>query len=212
MTGGQGRNPTRGGVRLLGLGGLLLALARPQPGLGAATPPAGADTGRTAAVHDSAAATAPDTTLAVADSAAIETRLLAGRGRWLLVNVWATWCQPCVAETPELVALVRGLPAGRAAALGISTDLMLVGEAEAARKVRAYRARFGVPYPLVLYSGSNDALTGRFGLGGSIPVTLLYDPAGREAGRWERRLTKADLARIRALVAGQPAAGGPVGG
>lgn len=202
MTGRSGAKPARGGARLLGLGGLLLALARPLAGFGAAPAPAGAPPERIAAADDSARAAAPDTALAVADSAALEARLVAGRGRWLLVNVWATWCQPCVAETPELVALARGLPEGRAAVLGISTDLMLVGEAEAARKVRAYRARFAVPYPLVLYAGSNDALTGRFGLGGSIPVTLLYDPAGREAGRWERRLTKGDLARIRALVSG----------
>lgn len=174
---------------LLGVGGLLIGGAGAR-GADAPPPPAAAS-----------AADSAGFSIAILDSAAVEARLTSARGRWLLVNVWATWCRPCVQETPELVALVRALPAARFAALGLSTDLMLVTLPEARTKVETYRGQFAVPYPLALYSGSNDALTVRFRLSGAIPATLLYDPEGREAGRWERRLTKADLARIRALVA-----------
>lgn len=178
---------------LLGMGGLLFG------GFGAR----GANVPAPPPAASAAAASAADSaghSPALVDSAAVEARLTAARGRWLLVNIWATWCRPCVQETPELVALARTLPAARFAALGLSTDLMIAAVPEARRKVEEYRAQFAVPYPLVLYSGSNDALTARFRLSGAIPATLLYDPAGQEAGRWERRLTKSDLARIRTLV------------
>ena len=44
------------------------------------------------------------------------------RGRVLLIDVWATWCRPCIAALPELRAMVAGLPADRFALLTISID------------------------------------------------------------------------------------------
>jgi cytochrome c biogenesis protein CcmG/thiol:disulfide interchange protein DsbE len=51
-----------------------------------------------------------------------EESVSAYRGRVLLIDVWATWCRPCIAALPELRALVAELPADRFAVLAISLD------------------------------------------------------------------------------------------
>ncbi|MCY4029948.1 MAG: TlpA disulfide reductase family protein [Acidobacteria bacterium] len=52
----------------------------------------------------------------------VEESVGAYRGRVLLIDVWATWCRPCVDALPELRALVAELPADRFALLAISVD------------------------------------------------------------------------------------------
>ena len=51
-----------------------------------------------------------------------EESVSAYRGRVLLIDVWATWCRPCLDALPELRALVAELPADRFALLAISVD------------------------------------------------------------------------------------------
>ena len=47
-------------------------------------------------------------------------RLVDYRGKWVLVNFWATWCPPCQEETPELVELHKAHK---------NTDLVVIGVA-----------------------------------------------------------------------------------
>ncbi len=123
------------------------------------------------------------------------------QGRWILVNVWATWCRPCVAETPDLVALRQSLVNKPFELVGISADYMTSPTSEEAfRKVRDFGARFQIQYPNVIFSGSTDELTARFSLSGSIPATILYDPQGREVERWVGKLEHGDLERIKGKV------------
>jgi thiol-disulfide isomerase/thioredoxin len=123
------------------------------------------------------------------------------RGRWVLVNVWATWCRPCVAETPELVALHHTLQGKSFTLLGASADFMTSPTAEEAlKKVRAFSMQYRVPYANIIYSGSTDDLTARFSLTGAIPASILYDPQGKEVERWVGRLVEEDFGRIKTLV------------
>lgn len=54
---------------------------------------------------DEAAFTAPDFALSTLDGATV--RLSDLRGQWVIVNFWATWCGPCVAEMPALVQIAE---------------------------------------------------------------------------------------------------------
>lgn len=64
-------------------------------------------------------------------------------GRAVIVNFWATWCPPCVAETPSLEALHRALGKRGLVVLGISVD-------EDRQAVEKFVADQGVTYPVLL--------------------------------------------------------------
>lgn len=139
--------------------------------------------------------------LRLADVSSLDSLRVTHRGRWLLVNVWATWCRPCVAETPDLVRLAVELAPKPFALVGISTDDLLEPTfASTRKKVDAFAVTHRVGYPQLLYRGSNDSLLARFRLSGVLPTTLLFDPDGVEVGRWEGKLSAATLRSIRNRV------------
>ncbi|MEW6320528.1 MAG: TlpA disulfide reductase family protein [Acidobacteriota bacterium] len=106
-------------------------------------------------------------TLETVDGRTIASRDL--RGRVVLVNFWATWCPPCRAEIPDLVAL-QSTYAGRLVVLGISVDEQGVGVVE--RFVRSH----GISYPVAM---STPALLRAFADVTSLPTTFVIDPDGR---------------------------------
>lgn len=75
-------------------------------------------------------------------------------GKLLVLNFWATWCAPCVRETPALQALHRQLKDSGVVVLGVSLD-------KNEKKYKDFLKRFGVTYPM-----SRDAaatVSGAFG-------------------------------------------------
>ena len=56
------------------------------------------------------------------DRDALREELSTSEGRVVLVNLWATWCTPCLREIPDLLALEAELPAGDFRLLAISMD------------------------------------------------------------------------------------------
>lgn len=64
------------------------------------------------------------------------------RGRTVIVNFWATWCEPCVAEMPALERLRK-----RLAAKGV--EVIGVNYAENAARIRPFVERFGLSFPVV---------------------------------------------------------------
>lgn len=111
----------------------------------------------------------------------------AAPGRPTLVNVWATWCPPCVEEVPDLVAFAE--KAGeRVALVGVLTQDSPTSGLEFARQ-------FGVRYPSVVDEQGDVFRAFRPGP----PVTLFLDPEGRVVHKRSGKFT--DLAEIEALVA-----------
>lgn len=96
-------------------------------------------------------------------------------GGGVVLNFWATWCAPCVAEMPALDRLQ-----GRLGGSGIRV-LPLSGDREGAPVVRAFYAKNGVGHlPVAIDRGLKAARA--FKVGG-LPTTVLIDARGRERGR-----------------------------
>jgi len=117
------------------------------------------------------------------------------RGKWVVLNFWATWCAPCKAEMPSLDALQLSMPelavvpvaTGRNSNAGIERFYEEVG-------VR------NLPVLIDVKSG----LSRQMGVAG-LPVTVILNPEGQEVGRligdadWNSPEAQAVLA---ALMAG----------
>ena len=99
------------------------------------------------------------------------------KGRGMVVNMWATWCAPCVAEMPSLEALSKALAPHDIAVLPLSSDR---GGADA---VRAWYQAHGITALPVLLD-PNGALARAFNARG-IPTTVIIDKAGQIVARVE---------------------------
>jgi thiol-disulfide isomerase/thioredoxin len=112
------------------------------------------------------------------------------RGRPLLVNLWATWCAPCVAEMPTLDALA-GREGESLQVLAVSQDLNGRDKVERFFEQHGFRK-------LEAYLDPELALMTELGVG-TLPTTILYDANGRELWRmtgiedWESAQTAALL-------------------
>lgn len=99
------------------------------------------------------------------------------RGRVLLINLWATWCSPCVREMPALDRLQAALGGPDFAVLAISTDRA------GAREVAPFFAKQGLKH-LAIYLDPKGATPLLLEVRG-LPTTILIDREGRELGRLE---------------------------
>src|SRR5258706_13707510 len=95
-------------------------------------------------------------------------RLADYKGRWVVMNFWATWCVPCIQEIPEIAAFGRGH--AEVAVIGVAID------AEDVEKTKRFATQVGHEYPLVL---SDDRVVGSARTAPSWPSTRIYDPAAK---------------------------------
>lgn len=117
------------------------------------------------------------------------------RGKWVVLNFWATWCAPCRKEMPSLDRLQAAMP-----------EIAVVPVATGRNPVPAIHKFFdeaGVTRLPVLRDPTS-ALGRQMGVM-ALPVTLVLDPEGREVARligdaeWD---TPEAQAILRALIAG----------
>ena len=107
-----------------------------------------------------------------------------------VVNVWATWCVPCVEEMPVLQTIRRTF-GSEVAMLGITLDDMIPGDrAEMKKRVASFLDSKQVSFPNAYYTGSSDALAEALKIDGAIPVTLVYDNKGKELWRLQGTLDR----------------------
>jgi thiol-disulfide isomerase/thioredoxin len=94
------------------------------------------------------------------------------KGQPLLVNVWASWCGPCVEEMPELARFAEGQGTRGVQVLGLALDTP--------DGVRDFLQRVPVNYPIVLDTpGPRDASVQLGNAQGLLPYSVLFDAQGR---------------------------------
>jgi thiol-disulfide isomerase/thioredoxin len=110
--------------------------------------------------------------------------LTSHQGKWVLVNLWATWCAPCVAEMPELEALSRS-----------RDDLVVLGlavDGQNAGRVAEFARKLNVTYPII--AGSPE-LARQFNPKG-YPTSVLYDPQGQQAMLIEGPIVRKEIEEV----------------
>jgi thiol-disulfide isomerase/thioredoxin len=126
------------------------------------------------------------------DPAGKELSLTSLKGKPVLINLWATWCAPCVAELPQLNQLAAGNPGIKVLTVNQDMDKL--------DRVAPFLARKGGTN-LEPWLNPDMSLAFQYGFE-TYPATILYDAAGREVWRiqgerdWTGEDTKALLAEV----------------
>lgn len=164
-----------------------LVTSSEEGGIAALTPGAG----MTIPFSDHPVPMAP---LAFTDLNGIPMSSEAWKGRVVLVNFWATWCGPCRAEIPALVALQQHYK-DHVVIVGLSIDELPAAE------VKAFADQLGVTYPVAMATPADEKT---FGSISAVPLTFVINPNGeivqRHVGALDPRRTEHEIR----LLAGLP--------
>ena len=117
---------------------------------------------------------APAPKLAFADAAGSRHALDEYRGKYVLINLWATWCAPCVAELPALAKLKAAVPG-----LTVLTINMDKGKVDAAGFLKSHNAGDLPPMR------DSEVMMMRTLKVYAMPTTVLVDPKGQIIARAE---------------------------
>ena len=112
------------------------------------------------------------------DEASFQKLILANKGKVVLYDFWATWCEPCRAELPQLIGLRAKLKARGFELVTISAD-----EPEQAADAEKVLRKSGAPLPAFRKQVLNDdrfinAIDPKWS--GALPALFLYDRKGRK--------------------------------
>ena len=118
-------------------------------------------------------------------------------GKIIVLNFWASWCSPCIAESPNLVEVANATKASGVEFVGVD----IKDEKAAARR---HEKRFDVPYPSIYDDRGTNLLRFRALVPQSPPTTILVDRQGRIAARFIQGVTVDELSQpLQRLIAEQ---------
>ena len=96
------------------------------------------------------------------------------RGKWLVVNYWATWCPPCIVEMPELQSFHDEHVDKDAMVIGINSELI------SQDRLQTFLEDYFISYPIFL---SEPGQQSELGLIPGLPTTFLVTPQGKVVAR-----------------------------
>jgi thiol-disulfide isomerase/thioredoxin len=119
------------------------------------------------------------------------------RGKWVLVNLWATWCPPCLAEMPDLETLSKSR--SELVVLGLAIDGQNAG------RVEHFAEKLHITYPII---PGNAKMALQFKPKG-YPTSILYDTTGQQIMVKEGPIDRLEVENIinRQEVSREPADG-----
>jgi cytochrome c biogenesis protein CcmG, thiol:disulfide interchange protein DsbE len=119
-----------------------------------------------------------------------QTTLAAFRGKVVVLNFWASWCEPCQTEAPLLERAQQRLSADRATVLGVTY-------LDASPDSRAFARRFHITYPNL--RDTNGDFAHAYGTD-QLPESFILDRAGRVRALSRGEINQAFLNRASALA------------
>jgi thiol-disulfide isomerase/thioredoxin len=122
-----------------------------------------------------------------------KTHTLSGyKGKWVLVNYWATWCPPCLEEIPDLIALHENKK-NNLVVIGVAMDY------RNAKQVTDFAEGLLVDYPIVL---GTPEIVRQIGPVQGLPTTYLFNPDGKMVAQQVGLITRES---VESYIAGKPA-------
>lgn len=106
------------------------------------------------------------------------------RGKWVLVNFWATWCPPCLNEIPELSSLHIAHKEKDLVVIGIAMD------SGSRTKIADFAEAHHISYPVVMGNRKIAAQIGRVDI---LPVSYIYAPTGEQVSYQAGEVTRAGV-------------------
>ena len=108
------------------------------------------------------------------------------KGKYLVINFWASWCTPCLKEIPAFVEFYKE-NSGHVEILGLDFEPVNV------EVINEFVERFSINYPIILYSHINDTEFNKFGEIVGMPTTIIYSPEGELLQTFMGEITVEDL-------------------
>ena len=112
------------------------------------------------------------------------------RGTPVVVNLWASWCEPCEREMPMLAQAARANP---------DVQFLGVDSLDSREGAEEFIAEFGVPFPS-LFDPDGVIRTDLDSFG--LPVTVFFDAEGNQVAKVDGELSQAALDEHLAAITG----------
>ncbi|MBI2423681.1 MAG: TlpA family protein disulfide reductase [Candidatus Hydrogenedentes bacterium] len=162
------------------------------PGPPPAAPPAPSPPPVAAEKPLNAAASPELPAIKTADADKIAALLKAAEGTVVVLNMWATWCPPCVAEMPELIRFYTAWNGKGVTFISLSADEYKTLESD----IRPFQKLKSLPFPIHVLQDANFEKVEKSlktPMSGAIPTTLIYDLKGKMVKMREGEVTQKEL-------------------